>query len=200
MDKEYVFNEGDLPRLLAKDLKYYSRHFVEHYWGFVGKLASRHMRNDEDAEDLRQQVFESVLRALERKSAEDIEGIKFPEYLRMATKNCSINMSRGERKHQLVESLDTLEELILQETLVDEKRERRPDTALEDKEFHRQIRELLSTLPSQQRVAVMLRHGWRLSYPDIARAMQVSEKNAKHLVRYGHKKLKQIASAPEHVR
>jgi RNA polymerase sigma factor (sigma-70 family) len=191
MDKEHPINEKDLPRLLAKDLKQYSEQFVEYYWLFVRKLAYQLTRSDEDAEDLRQEVFKCVLQALERKTAEDIEHMKFSSYLRMATTHCYINMSRSKRKRRFVESLDTLTGMDLQEMLVDENtRERQPDVAFEDKELRHRVRELLNILPAQQRVAVMLRYGGELSYPSIARFLQISEDDAKSLVRDGKKKLK----------
>src|SRR5204862_5467430 len=166
-----------------KDLTYYSEPFILYYWEFVGKLAHRYTRKHEDAEDIRQQAFMSVLRALKGKSAQEVECVKLRGYLHMAIRNCSINMHRGKDKYWLAESLDALlEDFILRETLIDEKRERQPEAALEDKEFGRLVGELLNTLPSRQRMAVTLRHGLRLSYPEIARFMQISVRAASHLV------------------
>ena len=191
-----TFNETDLPRLLAKDLKRYWGQFTEHYWQFVMRKAYRLTKSVEDAEDLRQMVFESVLRALERKSTEDIERMKFRGYLSKATKHCHSNMFRGKYKHWLAESLDRLGITLQEEMLVDETRERQPDAAYEDKEFHRQIRELLKdNLTAQQREAVMLRHGWGLGYPAIAQELQISEEDAKILVRDWKRKLKKVSSA-----
>jgi RNA polymerase sigma factor (sigma-70 family) len=169
MDPKH-FQADDLPRLLATDLKQYCELFVEYYWVFVRKQACQLTRSDEEAEDLRQDVFLCVLRTLERKTAEEIEKIKFQGYLRSTTVHCYINRSRSNR--QPVESLDTPEGRVLQEMLMDENmRERQPEIALEDKEFRRKIAELLNTLPLQQHVAVWLKHGCGWRYPDIAQVM-----------------------------
>jgi len=194
--EKYSVPEEDWPILLAKDLKRYSEPFVAYYWSFVGRLACQLARSNEDAEDLRQEVFICVLRALERKSTEEIEGMKFREYFHVATRHCHINkFLRGKRRLQFVESLDTPAGMILREMLVDENvRDRQPEMAFEYNELICKVRELLNSLPLQQSVAVMLRHGWGLGYPAIAQALQISEERAKYLVRCGKKKLKEIVS------
>ena len=192
------FQEEDLPRLLATDLKQYSDLFIEYYWSFVKKQARQLTKSDDEAEDLRQDVFLGVLRALERKSAEEIEQIKFRGYLCRTIGHCYINnRSRGNNR-QPVESLDTPAGRVLQEMLMDENvREGQPEMALEDKEFRHKIDDLLNALPLQQHLAVWLRHGCGWGYPLIAQALQISEEEAKKLVQRGKQKLRKITSAKD---
>jgi|SRR5579859_379196 len=197
MDKEYCANEENLPTLLAKDLRKYSNQFVECYWSFVRNYAYQLTRSDEEAEVLRQEVFECVLRALERKSAEEIECIKFRGYLCKATRNCYYNIARSRRKHQLVESLDAPVGMALQEILEDENtHDGQPDIAFEEKEFRREVRAFLNILPEVQRVAVVLRYGLRFGYSSIARVLRISEREARSLVREGKKKLRDVEPPP----
>lgn len=184
------FQEEDLPRLLASDLQQYIDLFVRYYLSFVSKEARRLTRSAEDAEDLRQEVFECVHRALKSKSAEEIEDINFRAYLRTTTRNCSLNRLRG--KNRFAESLDIPS---LQETLVDENT---PETAFEHKEFCDKIRGLLNNLPPQQRDALMLKHGCSMNYSDIARLLGIPENRAKLLVKQGKKILKDIISTEDY--
>jgi len=196
MDKEHHIDESDLSVRLATDLRKHREEFVEYYWSFVRNYAYQLTRNDEEAEVLRQEVFECVLRALERKSAEEIVSIKFRGYLCKATRNCYYNITRSERKHQIVDSLDTPVGMAIQEILEDENtRDGQPDMVLEDKEFRQDVRKFLSTLPEEERVAVILRYGLRLDYPSIARTLRMSESEARKLV-YEGKRILQARGRP----
>jgi len=184
-----MYSEEDLPGRLAADLNRYYEAFYEFYYPFVLRRARQLTRNSDEAKDLAQDVFECVLRALKRKDSDKIESINFRGYLYSAVYHCFQNMLRDHNR--LVNSLDTAEGIKIQDMLLDEDtRYGWPEGAFEDKEFNHYVYELLKILAPKHRIAVILRYGMSLSYPEIARRIGESEPETHRMVSAAMQKIR----------
>lgn len=186
MDPVY---EEDLPRLLASNLAYYEV-FYKFFRDWLFHVAWRLVGNPDDAEELVQETFRLVLMALRRKTAEEIEKIKFRPYLTRAATNCYINSCR--KKHVQTVSLDAPGNMALLELLEDMFFEQ-PEISLEHKEMSQRLYVLLQNLPVEYRVVVQLKHIRELNVTEIARVLGISHYKVKDRLSKGMDMLKAAA-------
>jgi RNA polymerase sigma-70 factor (ECF subfamily) len=157
---------GLVRRCLAGDEKAY-RELVELYQPRVFSLALRMVRRVEDAEDVTQETFVRMFRALDRYDPSRA----FGAWLFSIAARLAIDQLRR-RKRQPV-SLTQLDEDDEVYTIDVEDRGLRPDELTVHGEEERHTRALIDSLPAHYRVVVLLRHQHDLSYEEIAETLSL---------------------------
>ena len=158
---------GLVRRCLAGDEKAY-RELVEMYQGQVFSLALRMVRRREDAEDVTQETFVRMFRALNRYDTNR----PFAAWLMTIASRLCIDQIRRRRVNPV--------SLTHQEPGSDEQHEMDvedpgpgPDEITSHSEEERRSNELIQSLPPHYRVVVVLRHLQDLSYEEIAEALNL---------------------------
>jgi len=157
---------GLVRRCLAGDEKAY-RELGEMYQPRVYSLALRMVRRAEDAEDVTQETFIRMFRALERYDTER----SFGAWLFSIAARLSIDQIRR-RKLQPV-PLTGRDRDDEEYTIEVEDSGPRPDEVAVRNQEERRTRALIDTLPPHYRVVVLLRHQQDLSYEEIAEALHL---------------------------
>jgi RNA polymerase sigma-70 factor (ECF subfamily) len=154
-------------RCLAGDEKSY-RELVERYQAQVLSLATRMVRRQEDAEDLTQETFVRMFRALDRYDPTR----SFPAWLfTIASRLCIDHLRR--RKFDPV-PLTQHDRRTDEEYDIDvEDPGLTPDVQAVHAEEERRAGDLIESLPPHYRIVVMLRHQQDLSYEEIAEALNL---------------------------
>jgi len=156
-----------LRRCLTGDEDAYRR-LVGRYQRQVYSLALRMVRHVEDAEDLTQETFVRMFRAVERYDPTR----PFAAWLfTIASRLCIDHLRRRRLKPISLHQRDpgSQEEKVIEI----EDAGRRPDEITSDREEERRAQALIDSLPPHYRVVVMLRHQHDLSYEEIAEALHV---------------------------
>ncbi len=152
-------------RCLAGDERAH-RQLVERYQRQVYSVALRMVRQVQDAEDLTQETFVRMFRALDRYDPTR----PFPAWLFTITSRLCIDHLRRRRLKAI--SLFHREPGSHEERMIDpEDPGLRPDELAVRGEEEERSRELIDTLPPHYRIVVMLRHQQDLSYEEIATAL-----------------------------
>jgi RNA polymerase sigma-70 factor (ECF subfamily) len=158
---------GLVRRCLAGDEKAY-RELVELYQGQVFSVVLRMVRRREDAEDLTQETFVRMFRALDRYDPQR----PFAAWLFTIASRLAIDHIRR-RKVQPVS-------LTQREAGSDEEYDIEvpdpgptPDEVTSRTEEERRTEELIRSLPPHYRIVVMLRHQRDLAYEEIAEALHL---------------------------
>jgi RNA polymerase sigma-70 factor (ECF subfamily) len=154
-------------RCLAGDEKAY-RELVERYERQVYSLAMRMVRVREDAEDLTQETFVRMFRALDRYDLER----PFPAWLLTIAARLSIDQLRRRRVKTvpLVHSEPGEHE----ERVIDVADPGfGPEVLAEREEEARAAGALIGSLPEHYRIVVVLRHEQGLSYDEISEALHL---------------------------
>ncbi len=92
------------------------------------------------------------------------------------------------KKDVLVE--ETEDGMSIFETVVEEREEFIPDAALDQDEFKKTIKEMIDSLPMEQRAAIMMRYFDELSVKEIAEIQGVKEGTVKSRLNYARKSIK----------
>jgi RNA polymerase sigma-70 factor, ECF subfamily len=158
---------GLVRRCLAGDEKAY-RELVELYQGQVYSVVLRMVRRREDAEDLTQETFVRMFRALERYDPQR----PFAAWLFTIASRLAIDHIRR-RKVQPIS-------LTQREAGSDEEYDIEvpdpgptPDEVTSRTEEERRTEELIRSLPPHYRIVVMLRHQRDMAYEEIAEALHL---------------------------
>ena len=154
-------------RCLAGDERAY-RELVQRYQRQVYSLALRMLRVPEDAEDLTQETFIRMFKALDRYDATR----PFPAWLFTIAARLSIDHLRRRRLKTVSifrQEPDTGEEHVLD--LQDPGFG--PEELAERHEEEQRTESLIGSLPEHYRVVVLLRHQQGLSYEEIAEALRL---------------------------
>jgi len=154
-------------RCLAGDERAY-RGLVERYQRQVYSLAMRMLRVPEDAEDVTQETFVRMFRALERYDPTR----PFTAWLFTIAARLSIDHIRRRRLKTI--SLFRQEPGSEEEHLLDVADPGfGPEEIAERNEEERRAEALIGSLPEHYRIVVMLRHQQGLSYEEIAEALRL---------------------------
>jgi RNA polymerase sigma-70 factor (ECF subfamily) len=144
------------------------------------------MNNDAVAEDLVQETFYNVLRALPRVG----EGFNFGAWVhRIAVNICQDELRRRTRRAAHVESGADPEELMLH--LADNDKTGSPESALEITYLRHLVWEVAKRLPERQRMVLTLRELQGMSYASIARVMNVSDSAVETLLHRARRRFKE---------
>ena len=158
---------GLVRRCLAGDEKAY-RELIELYQAQVYSLALRMVRRREDAEDVAQETFVRMFRALDRYDP----GRPFGAWLMTIASRLCIDHIRRRRVNPVSlthhePGSDETWELDVEDPGLG------PDEITSRSEEERRSNELIQTLPPHYRVVVVLRHQQDLSYEEIAQALNL---------------------------
>jgi RNA polymerase sigma-70 factor (ECF subfamily) len=156
-----------LRRCLAGDERAY-RELVERYQRQVYSLALRMVRQAEDAEDLTQETFVRMFRALDRYDPSRPFGAWL---FTIASRLCIDHLRRrrvrpismfqrepGSEEERVIEAVDP---------------GLRPEEWTSHEEEERNARQLIDSLPPHYRIVVVLRHQHDLSYEQIAETLHL---------------------------
>ena len=158
---------GLVRRCLAGDEKAY-RELVERYQGQVYSLALRMVRRAEDAEDLTQETFVRMFRALARYDLERPFGAWL---FTIASRLCIDHIRR--RKVSPISLTQRDRDSDEEYEIEVEDPGLKPDEAAAHAEENRQTAALIEGLPPHYRIVVLLRHVQDLSYEEIAEALHL---------------------------
>ena len=158
---------GLVRRCLAGDEKAY-RELVERYQAQVYSVALRMVRRSEDAEDLTQETFVRMFRALSRYDPTR----PFAAWLFTIASRLCIDHIRRRKVNPI--SLTQRERESEEEYEIDvEDPGLRPDEVAIHAEESRSAAALIDSLPPHYRIVVILRHVQDLSYEEIAEALHL---------------------------
>ena len=144
------------------------RKLVERYQRQVYSIAMRMVRRAEDAEDLTQESFVRVFRALDRYDP----ARPFAAWLYTIVTRLCIDHIRRRRVRPI--SLSQREAGSTEEYTIEiEDPALGPDVQFSHREEERRAQELIDSLPPHYRIVVMLRHQQDLSYEEIASALDL---------------------------
>ena len=168
-----------IDRCLAGDPDAWDR-VVRSYWKRVFNIAYKFVGRYDDAEDLTQEIFVRLLRALptyDRRA-------NFETWLTSVSRNHCIDHYRRLRREneRFTHDIDP-EDVPLEDPL------RRPDVTLEKENQVELVRKALGRLSPTLRDAVALRDVHDLSYQEIAERLQLAEGTVKSRINRGRKEL-----------
>lgn len=146
-------------------------------------FALKTVQDADAAEDVTQEAMIDIFRNLEKlKDPVAFQAwsreITYRQCLRYIKKTPEVLVSEDEDGHSV---FDTLEE---------ENADFIPDAAMESKEFQKTIRDMIDTLPVEQRTALLLYHFDNLSVKEIAQIQGVPENTVKSRLMYARKAIK----------
>ena len=147
----------------------------------VFNICYRVLHNRSDAEDLAQETF---MRAYDKLHTFDLER-EFGPWVRRIAANLSLNFLESQKA-----STELDDER-------DQDQSQKPETQVEVKERSEQIREALTSLPSNYRVVIELRHYQEISYDEIAAELKVPLSDVKSYLFRARKLLAEKLHAPD---
>jgi len=156
-----------LRRCLAGDERAY-RELIQRYQRQVYSVALRMVRRNEDAEDLTQETFVRMFRALDRYDPSR----PFAAWLFTITSRLCIDHLRR-RKVNPVSLFQRDAETDEEWTMQVEDRGLKPDEVTSHAEEEQRTQDLIDSLPEHYRIVVLLRHQQDLSYEEIAEALSL---------------------------
>jgi RNA polymerase sigma-70 factor (ECF subfamily) len=160
---------------------------VTRYQDRVLGLAYRYLGERGSAEDLAQEAFLRVYKARERY----VPTAKFSTWLYRIVVNLCLNEIRyrkGRQAMSLAVATETSSNLNI--NLADESVPE-PGKTLEDEELSIRIREIISGLPDNQRIAILLNKFEGLSYQEVAEAMDTTVTAVKSLLTRARVRIKE---------
>jgi RNA polymerase sigma-70 factor, ECF subfamily len=162
------------------------------YWKRVFNIAYKFVARYDEAEDLTQEIFVKLFRALptyDRRA-------QFDTWLTRVSRNLCIDHYRRRRREE-----ETFTDEIDPDTVQLDELVSRPDATLEQRDQIATVRRALSMLSPSYREALALRDIHELSYEDIARRLQLPEGTVKSRINRGRKELaRHVRAALQHPR
>jgi RNA polymerase sigma-70 factor (ECF subfamily) len=134
------------------------RTFQDRLYSFSLRLTS----SPQDAEEATQDTFVRAYRALQRYPSDRVSSLRLRPWLYQIALNVVRNQVRRPAPKQV--EIDGP----LGDTLVATTTDEQPEVAMAQTELHRELTQLLGTLPDRYRTAVVLRHVQGLSYAEAA--------------------------------
>jgi RNA polymerase sigma-70 factor (ECF subfamily) len=158
----------------------------ERYKDYVYRVAYSMTRHPEEAQEVVQETFLDVLRALPRYQ---VDGpARFETWLYRVTANrCKM---RWRRKRPLLEDWDEVGERLAQ--VPDERPDHDPEAAVQQAETRRRVWQAVGRLKEVYRTVIVLRYGQDMSYAEIAAALEVSIGTVKSRLYTAHCQLQEL--------
>ena len=153
---------------------------VRVYWKRVFNIAYKFVAQFDEAEDLTQEIFVKLFRAL----ATYDRRASFETWLTRVSRNLCIDRYRRRRREEERFTDEVDPDTIQLDELVS-----RPDATLEHRDQVAMVRRALAKLPAAYREAVALRDVHELSYEQIAQRLQLPEGTVKSRINRGRKEL-----------
>ena len=165
---------------------------VRVYWKRVFNIAYKFVARFDEAEDLTQEIFVKVFRALptfDRRAS-------FETWLTKVSRNLCIDRYRRRRREE-----ERFTDEVDPDTIQIDELVSRPDATLEQRDEIAMVRRALAKLDPTYREAVALRDVHDLSYEEIARRLQLPEGTVKSRISRGRKELaRHLRLLQEHAR
>lgn len=143
------------------------------------------MHNPEDARDVAQDVFLKAYRSIDKFRGDS----KLYTWLYRITVNMAIDFIRKKQKRHKVEYHDEMKVKEEEQGAVPVDKPGPSDT-LQSRELYERLRQIVDTLPEEQKKAFMLREMEDLSYQEIAEVMQCSAGTVMSRLFYARKKIR----------
>jgi RNA polymerase sigma-70 factor (ECF subfamily) len=180
---------------LAGDVRAFDTLF-QRYHGRVRAVCLRYVGDEATAEDLVQETFYNVIRALARVD----QGFNFGAWVhRIAVNICQDELRRRNRRAHLDQGGGDPEEAIMK--VADRDRSGHPEDALEMSTLRQLVWEVAKKLPERQRMVLTLRELQGPSYASIARFMGITDSAVETLLHRARKRFKaeylRMESPPE---
>lgn len=156
------------------------RYIIERHKNYVFTLIYREIGHRETAEDLAQDVFVKMYRALSSFRGD----AQFKTWLYRLTLNCVIDYRRSQKRKPLESVIDTIRSWFADRT--DE-----PEKRLMTKEDQHEVWEILAMLPYKYRIALELFHLRQCSYQEIAAILDIPPKTVETRLYRAKQKFKQ---------
>ena len=153
---------------------------VRQNWRKVFNVAYKFVGRHEEAEDLTQDIFLKIFKALKTFDRR----ANFQTWIISISRNLCIDHYRSVRKERqtMAREVDTTE-------LQPASRDRTPYASAEHQDLREQLRRALETLPLSLRTAVVLRDLQELSYQEIADRLELPEGTVKSRINRGRLEL-----------
>ena len=149
-------------------------------------LALKYMQNEEAAKDV---VQDAYIRAFEKlDTLESPE--KFAAWLGMIVANTAKNALQKQNPTLFTDVAKDSDEEAFEYQIEDESVQSQPEIAYSQKETQELVRELIDTLPEEQRLCILMFHIEGQSIREIAEALDCSENTVKSRLNYGRKNIK----------
>ena len=153
---------------------------VQVYWRKVFNIAYKFVARFDEAEDLTQDIFVKLLKALDTYDRR----ASFETWLTRVSRNLCIDHYRRRRREEQKFTDEVDPDDIQLDELVS-----RPDARLEHRDQVAMVRRALARLPPAYREPVALRDIHELSYEEIAARLQLPEGTVKSRINRGRKEL-----------
>lgn len=154
-------------------------------------LALKYMEDEESAKDVLQESYIKAFNKLEQLK----DANKFPGWMSRIVANMAIDVLRKKKRNdnKLFSEMesDDSEDMTFEEKIEDDRRDNRPELAIDQKETGRLVKEIIDTLSEEQRLCVMMYYINGMSVKEIADMADVSENTIKSRLNYGRKKIEQ---------
>lgn len=154
-------------------------------------LALKYMEDEELAKDVLQESYIKAFNKLEQLK----DANKFPGWMSRIVANMAIDVLRKKKRNdnKLFSEMesDDSEDMTFEEKIEDDRRDNRPELAIDQKETGRLVKEIIDTLSEEQRLCVMMYYINGMSVKEIADMADVSENTIKSRLNYGRKKIEQ---------
>jgi RNA polymerase sigma-70 factor (ECF subfamily) len=183
--------DADLVRRCLSGDQRACRDLVRRYERPVYSVLMRVVRRAEDAEDLVQETFVKVFRALDRYDTER----PFSAWIFTIASRLAIDHLRRRRVKTV--SLEVSEPGSTEERTMDvEDKGLKPDEITSNAEEEKNTARLIDSLPEHYRIVVLLRHQQDLSYEEIAEALNLPLGTVKARIHRARALLKDRISEP----
>ena len=173
-DRDAAIDHALMARIAGGDHQAF-RSLVERHQNAIVGTVTKMLGNTSDSEDIAQQVFIRVWKHAKRYKPDN----KFTTYLYTITRNLVYNETRRRSRKKTVSTDMREDEHHLQHP---DEESAQPDASLLDSELREAIDEAISSLPENQRLAVVLRRYDNLPYEDIAAVLNASVPSVKSLL------------------
>lgn len=154
-------------------------------------LALKYMEDEESAKDVLQESYIKAFNKLEQLK----DANKFSGWMSRIVANMAIDVLRKKKRNdnKLFSEMesDDSEDMTFEEKIEDDRRDNRPELAIDQKETGRLVKEIIDTLSEEQRLCVMMYYINGMSVKEIADMADVSENTIKSRLNYGRKKIEQ---------
>lgn len=149
-------------------------------------LALKYMQNEEAAKDVVQDAYIRAFGKLD--TLENPE--RFAAWLGMIVANTAKNALQKQNPMLFTDVVKDSDEEAFEYQIEDESVQNQPEIAYSQKETQELVRELIDTLPEEQRICILMFHIEGQSISEIASALDCSENTVKSRLNYGRKNIK----------
>ncbi len=171
-------DEDLVARALANDVSAFEQ-LLERHEGRLYRLASRMMKDEDDAREVLQEAFVSAWKGLKTFEGKS----QFGSWIYRVVANAALMALRSKRRHPSSVSVDDMESSTLEAAVAEAGHgpnwARRPDDELQSTELRKAVDLAIAALPESQRVVFQLRDVDQLSTEETAEVLGINEPNVK---------------------